>query len=139
MLTEIMKAKVELLNLDAQVRHISYTSEEAAELAGRAGLTPGTAKDVARLLRREINPAEMPEAADAEELRFLSGLEPELKRLESLFREVNILDNWLRPYERQAKSVGILMTPTLILPGGIRHSGSVPELSRIDRWLSELK
>jgi len=49
------------------------------------------------------------------------------------------LDNWLRPFENQAKNVGILMTPVLIINGTIRYNGSVPDLGLIDSWLSELE
>jgi hypothetical protein len=84
--------------LNADVRHISYTSEEAAELAGMFKLKPGTAKDVAKLIGKEINLENMPKSAKSTELDFLNELEPNLKQFEGLFREVNILDNWLRPF-----------------------------------------
>lgn len=139
LLTGIVTMKTKLFKLDADVRHISYTSEEAAELAEKAGLIPGTAKDVARLIGKEINLENMPKSAEGTELEFLNNLEPDLKQFESLFHEVNILDNWLRPFENQAKNVGILMTPVLIIDGTIQYNGSVPALEMIDGWLSELK
>ncbi|GAB1477308.1 hypothetical protein MASR2M70_21460 [Bacillota bacterium] len=139
LLTEIVTVKAKLLKLDADVRHISYTSEDAAELAGKVNLLPGTAKDVAKLIGREINLENMPKSAESKELGFLNELEANLKQFEGLFREVNILDNWLRPFENQAKDVGILMTPVLIINGSIRHNGSVPDLALIDGWLSELE
>ncbi len=139
LLTEIVTTKTKLLKLDADVRHISYTSEDAAELAGKVNLLPGTAKDVAKLIGKEINLEEMPKLAESRELDFINDLEQNLKQLEGLFREVNILDNWLRPFENQAKNVGILMTPVLIINGTIRYNGSVPDLGLIDSWLSELE
>lgn len=137
LLTEIVKTKS--LGLDVDVKHISYTSEEAAELAEKVGLVPGTAKDVARLISKEINLDKMPRAAEVSILDFVEHLEPELKKYENLFLEVNILDDWLRPFENQAKNVGILMTPVLIISGEVKYNGSVPKLELIDKWLSELE
>lgn len=139
LLTEIIATKTKLLMLDADVKHISYTSEEAAKFAGKVGLIPGTAKDVAKLIGKEINLENMPKSAESSELDFLNNIDPDLKRFERLFREVNILDNWLRPFENQAKSVDILMTPVLIINGSIQYNGSVPDLKLIDGWLSELR
>lgn len=139
LLTEIVTMRTKSLGLDANVRHISYTSEEATEWAGKVGLIPGTAKDVARLIGKEIELEKMPKTAEVPELDSLKNLEPNLKQFESLFREVYILDNWLRPFENQAKNVGILMTPVLIISGAFKYNGSVPELALIDEWLSELK
>lgn len=139
LLTEIVTEKAKSLGLDADVRHISYTSKEAAKLAAKVGLIPGTAKDVAKLIDMEINFEKMPKAPKVSELDSIKNLELNLKKYENLFREVNILDNWLRPFENQAKNVGILMTPVLIISGVIKYNGSVPELSLIDEWLSELK
>jgi len=139
LLTEIIKIKTKLFNLDSDVRHISYTSEEAAEIATSLGLLPGTAKDVAKLIGKEINPADMPKKIESSELEFLNNVEPELIKYEQLFREVNILDNWLRPFEYQSKNVGILMTPALIINGELRYNGSVPEIKKIDSWLLKLK
>ena len=91
------------------------------------------------MIGKDINLENMPKSAESSELDFLSNIEPDLKQFESLFREVNILDNWLRPFENQAKGVGILMTPVLVIDGKIQYNGSVPDLKLIDGWLSELK
>jgi hypothetical protein len=139
LLTEIVREKVKSLGLDAEVRHISYTSEEAAAWAAKEGLKPGTAKDVAALLGEKVDPEEMPSAAEVSVPDALNQLEPNLLRLDNLFREVNILDNWLRPLENRARQVGILMTPVLIASGSIQHSGSVPDLAFIDQALSGLE
>jgi hypothetical protein len=138
LLTEIVTEKVLSRGLDAEVRHISYASEEAAAWAASAGLKPGTAKEVAALLGKKVDPEEMPNAAELPAPNFLNDLEPNLKRLDGLFREVGILDSWLRPFENMAKQVGILMTPVLIVSGSIKYSGSVPDLEFIDQALSEL-
>ena len=139
LLTEIVTSKVKELGLNAEARHLSFQSEEASQLAGKAGLTPGTAKDVSRILGRDINIENMPKAANEAELDFVQNLQLDLKLLESLFREVNILDHWLRPFENAARDTGILMTPVLIIDDTIKHSGSVPAMASIDEWLSALK
>lgn len=139
LLTEIMTKKSETLGLDAEIRHISYADEEAAGFAAKEGLVPGTAKDVARIIGKKINLEQMGKEVDTPELDHLKNLEPDMKPLESLFREVHILDNWLRPFEYEAKAAGILMTPVLIIDGKIKYQGSVPDLRMIEGWLSELK
>ncbi len=139
LLTEVVTEKAKTFGLAANIRHISYTSKEATELAERAGLKPGTAKDVAKIIGQEINLEKMPKTSELSELEHIKNLEPEMKKYESLFREVHILDNWLRTFENQAKDVGILMTPMLVIGGEIKYNGSVPELNLIDDLLSDLK
>lgn len=139
LLTEVVTVKVNSLGLDAVIWHIAYTSELAAELAGKVGLKPGTAKDVAKIIGQDINLEKMPKVSKLPELDHIKNLEPEMKQFESLFREVYILDNWLRTFENQAKDVCILMTPALVIDGEIKYNGSVPDLSLIGELLGELK
>jgi hypothetical protein len=139
LMTEIVRSAVKAQGLSAEVRHISFKSDEAARIAQTFGLTPGTAHDVADALGQPLDPETMPKAPDEDELTFTGGLDPDLRPLESVFREVNILDNWLRPYENAARDAGILMTPVLLADGVILHSGSVPPPASINEWLSGLK
>ncbi len=139
LMTAIVTSIIQKLDLDAAARHISFKSGEAAKLAQSFGLTPGTAHEVAQELGRALDPETMPKAPDEDELAFIDGLDADLKPLTSLFREVNILDNWLRSYENTARDADILMTPVLIIDGMIKHSGSVPAPAVIENWLSELK
>jgi hypothetical protein len=139
LLTEVVTEKAKTFGLIANIRHISYTSEEAAELAERAGLKPGTAKDVVKIIGQDINPEKMPKASELPELDHIKNLEPEIKKFESLIREVYILDNWLRNFENRAKDVGILMTPVLVIDGEIKYNGSVPDISLINELLGELE
>lgn len=136
LLSEVVTEKAKALASTVNIRHISYMSEEAAE---RAGLIPGTAKDVAKKRGKGINLEKMPKASELPELDHIKNLEPEMKKFESLFREVYILDNWLRTFENQAKDVGILMTPALVIDGEIKYNGSVADLSLINELLGELK
>ena len=139
LLTEIVTVKSRLLELDADIKHIAYNSEEAAEIAGKVDLVPGTAKDVAKLIGKDINLENMPRASELSELESLKDLDSDMKPFENLFKEVYILDNWLRSFELQAKEVNILMTPVLLINGTIKHQGSVPDLLQIEEWLKELK
>lgn len=139
LLTEIVTVKSDVMGLDTEIRHISYTDQEAAVIAGHKGLTPGTAKDVARILGQNIDQKDMKKFTEIPEPEFMEYLEPGLKPFINLFREVHILDHWLRSFENQAEEVGILMTPVLVINGEIKHRGSVPDLQQIEVWLSELK
>lgn len=55
LLTEIVTQISETMGLRADIRHISYTSDEAAQYADSVGLVPGTAKDVEKKAGIEIN------------------------------------------------------------------------------------
>ena len=136
LLTEIMERKVKALNLEASVRHIAYTSEEAAAIANSQGLVPGTAKDVAKRLGTEIRMEDLQGEKSLDEPDFPIITEEELLPLNQLFRQVHLLDIRLRPYEHQAEKAGILMTPVLVINGEIMHAGSVPALEDIQKWIS---
>ena len=49
------------------------------------------------------------------------------------------LDEQLRYFENNAREVGILMTPAIVINGKLKHAGSVPRISILTEWLSELK
>ncbi len=138
LLTEIVTQKAEQMGLNAKISHIAYTSQEAADIASDAGLVPGTAKDVAKKAGIEINWGAEVEISQAYHDQ-IKDLEQNLKPYEQLFKEVAILDNTLRPFENMAKTLGIMMTPVLIINGEIKHQGSVPWVSDIEKWLSALK
>jgi hypothetical protein len=55
LLKDVVTEKAKSLESVVNIRHISYTSEEAIELAERAGLKPGTAKDVAKIIGQDVN------------------------------------------------------------------------------------
>jgi hypothetical protein len=46
------------------------------------------------------------------------------------------MDELLRPYQLKAESVGMLMTPILVVFGEMKHHGSVPSIEQIKSWLS---
>jgi len=138
LLTEIVTVEAELLGLDAEIRHISYTCDEAEVYAQAAGLQPGTAKDVSKKVGIEINWDN--DCLVSQEFEDqVRNLSPNLRRFEQLFREVAVLDNRLRYFEDVAKDVGILMTPVLLINEKIMHQGSLPRVADIENWLYELK
>lgn len=138
LLTEIINAEVALIRLDAEVRHISYTCDEAAVYARAAGLLPGTAKDVSKKIGIAINWGDDCPVSKEDEAQ-MRVLNPNLRKFEQLFKEVAILDKRLRFFEDAAKDAGILMTPVLLINGKIIHQGSLPSVADIERWLYKLK
>lgn len=139
LLTGLEREMVKEMKLDAEVRHIAYTDPEAEKIGRTMGLTPGTAKEVAKVLGEDVALDKMPKASEVSPPAFLQNVDPYLKQFEQLFREVNILDDWLRSFEDRAKDAGILMTPVLMVDGEMLHNGSVPEPERIRQWLSQLQ
>jgi len=134
LLTKVVTEKVKELKLEAGVRHLTYTDAEAKEYAGDKGLEMGTAKDVARRIGEEIDLARINEIIKNAPSGQDGG-----------YRDYNDcnwsfeLDEFLRPFEKKAKEAGILMTPVLIINGKLKHQGSVPEMTRLEGWLRELK
>lgn len=132
LLTKVVTVKVQELEINAEVRHIVYTDVEAKEFAAKLGLEPGNASLVAKRMNVEFDnskntiPALNSEFNIEYEDYFYTNWSYEL-------------DEHLRPFEKKAKEVGILMTPSLVINGELKHSGSVPRLSQIEKWLLELK
>lgn len=132
LLGNIIDAKVEELNIKAEVIHLAYTSSEARKIADSFGLVPGTAKDVSVKIQIPIDSEKVSSAKN------VTVIHPEYD-----FRAYNNcnwtyeLDEALRHFENRAKEVGIMMTPVLIINGELKHQGSVPKLSQINEWLKE--
>ena len=134
MLSHFIEKKVEELDLDAEVRHLCYTDKEADEFAKSQGLRTGTAKDVAKLIKKEIDKKQLSS--------LLNGSVAGKTNSYQTYNKINWsyeLDEFLRPYEEEARKVGILMTPVIIINGEIKHQGSVPEMEKILEWLIKLK
>lgn len=134
LLGNVIDAKVEKLKIEAEVIHLAYTNTEARRIANSFGLISGTAKDVSGKIQVPIDSEKISLAKSAKTIH------PDYD-----FRAYNNcnwtfeLDEALRIFENQAKDVGIMMTPVLIINGELKHQGSVPSLSKINEWLSELK
>lgn len=133
LLLSIIEERVKTLKINALVRHFAYDTAEAAEIAERHGLTPGTAKKVAGILGEKIDTSALDNIISKEST--LAGHE---FHFYNEYRWSPALDEFLRPYELKAPELGIMMTPVLVINGKIMHQGSLPPLRSIDKWLSEL-
>lgn len=134
LITQIMKEKVKELNINAEIEHLPYTDEKARKLAKSYGMQPGTAKDVAKLINSEIDKVKLSQIMQGQSSNKINEY--------SDYNNCNWsyeLDEFLRPYELKASEVEILMTPVLIINGELMHSGSVPEMNKINSWLLKLK
>jgi hypothetical protein len=133
LLGNIIDAKVEELQIKAEVIHLAYTSDEARKLAVGFGLVPGTAKDVSVKIQIPIDSEKVSRARNS------TTIHPDYD-----FRPYNNcnwtfeLDEALRHFETRAKEVGIMMTPVLIINGKLKHQGRVPSLDKINEWLLNL-
>ncbi len=114
------------------IRHLIYSDPDARAFAKSLGKETGTAKHVADKARVNMdwdhvhavvtNPPSRPK--DFDEINGIAGLwSPEM-------------DEALRPCQEKADSVGILMTPILIVDGKVKHHGSVPSLEQLRLWLA---
>ncbi len=134
LLGNVIDAKVNELQIDAEVRHFAYTDPEAKKIAQSFGLETGTANDVSRKIHLEIDSQRVSMA------KYNKTIHPDFD-FES-YNDCNWtfeLDEALRPVEHQAREAGIMMTPALIINGELKHQGSVPSFSKINEWLSDLK
>ena len=127
------------MEIFGEIHHIAYTSEKAQEIALSFGLTPGTAKDVARVAGRPLDLADPLSMDDTLDEADYANFPKELLDLHQMMKEVAILDHRLRPFEHIALDYGIMMTPVLLINGEVKHQGSVPPLTAIDQWLLQLK
>ena len=107
--------------------------QESIKYAESIGLEAGTAKDVAKRLGLEIDKQELAIKLQNKPDSFKSEYEP-YNNCGWTYE----LDEFLKPYESKAKDVGILMTPVLLINGKMIHQGSVPEMEKVEKWLSRL-
>ena len=132
-LTRIMREKAKEKDGSVVVRHIGYDSHEAGEIARKYSLVPGTAKDVARKTGKKINIKRLTALCEQENLQ---GNHPYQR-----YNDCNWspeLDEELRFYEKEARQVGIMMTPVLVIDGQIVHQGSVPPPEKVEEILRSL-
>jgi hypothetical protein len=119
------------MGTNVSVRNLVYSDPEARAFAESIGKEMGTAKDVVQRAGIEMdwnyvaavyeNPPSEPEDMD-----IVDGpakqWSPEL-------------DEALRPCQVKAGSVGLLMTPIVIVQGQVKHQGSVPSMEQLKSWL----
>ncbi len=131
LLEKIVTDKVKELGINAVLNHAVYTDTDAKEFAAGVGLVPGTASSVAKKMNLVIDNSK----------KIIPDFDSEynVEYEDYFFTNWSYeLDEHLRVYENNAKELGILMTPSLIINGNLKHSGSVPRLSQIEAWLLEI-
>ena len=132
LLEDVITQKCIELDIDAEIRHLTYTDDEAVEFAKSLGLETGTAGLVSKRLGIAIDNTK----------KRATNFESEFN---SEYEDYNFsgwtyeLDELLRPFELKAKEVGILMTPTLVINNQLKNQGSIPRMETLLKWLLEIK
>lgn len=133
---DLARQRVERLAKDMEtqvnVKELVYTDPEAREFAASMGKETGTAKDVIQRAGVEIdwnhvstvykNPPSQPEDIDI--------IDGQARHWSPEFDEA------LRPCQEKAESVGLLMTPIVIVDGEVKHHGSVPSIRQLSSWMT---
>lgn len=133
---DLTRQRVERLSremgLSAKVRHFIFNDSEALQFGESIGKELGTAKHVADKVGIEMNiPKDLLEEMDEQ------NRPEDFDRIDGpATRWSPKLDEALRPYQLKAESVGMLMTPILVVFGEVKHHGSVPSIEQIRSWLS---
>jgi hypothetical protein len=119
------------MGTSVNVKKLIYTDPDAREFAASVGKEMGTAKDVVQRTGVEIdwnhlttvnnNPPSHPEDIDI--------IDGPARRWSPEFDEV------LRPCQKKAESVGLLMTPIVVVDGEVKHNGNVPSIEQLRSWL----
>jgi len=123
---------VEEMDLSVNVRHLIYNDAKALKFAESIGKEFGTAKHVAQKagINMGINKIQL-------EKKDGRTLPEDFDKIDGTARRWSPeMDERLRPFQVKAESVGMLMTPILIIYGEVRHHGSVPSVEQIRSWLS---
>jgi len=114
------------------IKHMVYSDPEAKVFAESLGKKTGTAKHVAEKAGISVdwdhvhqivtNPPHRPEDFD---------------EIDGIARQWSPeMDEAIRPCQEKAESVGIFMTPILVVDGEVKHHGSVPSLEQLWIWLT---
>ena len=134
LLTNVVKEKVKELDIEAEVKHLSYSDEESKVFAKSLGLEAGTAKDVAKRLGMLIDIEKISNLVQNDKLEENNEYK-DYNNSDWKFE----LDEFLRPYENKAIEAGVLMTPVLVINNEVKHQGSIPRIKKVEEWLFELK
>ncbi len=123
---------VDDMDLSVNVRHLVYNDPEALQFAESIGKGFGTAKHVADKAGINIGPNKV-----QFEKKNVQVLPEDFDKIDGPARRWSPeMDEALRPYQLKAESVGMLMTPILVVFGEMKHYGSVPSIEQIRSWLS---
>ena len=132
---DLLRQRIERLaneiEVPVKVKKLSYTDQEAREFAASVGKETGTAKDVVTRTGIDIDWNRLSQINDhppshPEDIGLING---PAKRWSNEFDEV------LRPCQEKAESVGLLMTPIVVVDGEVKHSGSVPSIEQLRSWM----
>lgn len=132
---DLMRQRIERLTKEmdtsVNVKEIIYNDPEAHEFAASIGKEIGTAKDVALRAGIEIDwnlltTVSKKPPSHPEDIDIIDG---------PARRWSPELDEVLRPCQERAESVGLLMTPILVVDGEVKHNGSVPSIEQLRSWI----
>jgi hypothetical protein len=122
------------LHLSVPVRHVGYTSDEAQQIAKEKSLVPGTAKEVAKRLKIELDWPAIQKMIDTPGSMESSSGQSQCCP-SAAARWTPELDDTLRPCEEKALEAGIMMTPVLVINGKPVYQGSVPDTNQTRNWI----
>ena len=123
---------VKEMDLSVNIRHLVYNDAEASEFAKSICKEFGTAKHVAYKagIKMGINKVQL-------EIKDGRTLPEDYDQIDGPARRWSPeMDEKLRPFQMKAESIGMLMTPILIIFGEVKHHGSVPSIEQMKSWLS---
>lgn len=120
------------MGLSLNVRTFVYSDSEARAFAESIGKEAGTARTVAAKTGIGIDWNQLPK------LREKPPSKPEdLDNIDGTARQWSPeYDELLKPLQEKADSVGVLMTPILLVKGEVKHHGSVPSIEKLRSWLT---
>jgi hypothetical protein len=120
------------LGLAVTLRDLTYDEPEARAFSGAIGKELGTAKHVAEKAGLDMDWGRVSAVVKNPPSR-----PPDWDRVEGPAKRWSPeMDEALRPCQEKADSVGILMTPVLVVDGKVKQHGSVPSLEDLRLWLS---
>jgi hypothetical protein len=119
------------MELSVNVRHLVYSDSEARKFAESIGKDTGTAKHVADKAGVDVDWDHVHEV-----IKDPPSRPEDFDEIDGIARQWSPeMDEELRPCQERADSVGILMTPILVVNGEVKHHGSVPSLEQLRSWL----
>lgn len=133
---DLLRQRVERLSqemgLAASIRNLVYNDADARRFGESLGKKLGTAKHVVDMTGIDMDWQKVRSAVTAPPSRpeDYAVIDGPAKRWSPE------MDEALFPCQEKAESVGMLMTPLLVIDGELRHHGSVPDLEQLRLWLA---
>ena len=122
----------ELVGVSLNISHMIYSDFRAQAFAKSVGKETGTAKHVADKAGIKV---------DWDHVHAVVKNPPsrteDFDEIDGIARQWSPeMDAAIRPCQEKADSVGILMTPILVVDRKVKHHGSVPSLEQLRMWLA---